>query len=213
MDEHDRDALIRSVRGGKEISEFSVVSLHTHEPSNYSREPPDFLLTLAHQAIDDGADAFVMHGPHQLRGIEIYRGKPIFYSLGNFFFMTNTMQPLTHSTNTSWTMHVGRFVDVQINPQMMTEAEYNKAGEDFKDPIWFESVIASSRFNNQGQLAEIRLYPVELNWGTRDADRGIPRIATSDVAKRILNRLQALSKSFGTQIDIEKDVGIIRPQH
>ncbi len=88
MDEHDREAFIRSVREGKEISDFRIVSLHTHEPGNYSQEPPDFLLTLAHQTIDNGADAFIMHGPHQLRGIEIYKGKPIFYSLGNFLFMT-----------------------------------------------------------------------------------------------------------------------------
>jgi poly-gamma-glutamate capsule biosynthesis protein CapA/YwtB (metallophosphatase superfamily) len=213
MDEHDREAFIRSVRQGKETSDFSLVSLHTHEPGNYSREPPDFLVTLAHQAIDNGADAFVMHGPHQLRGIEIYKGKPIFYSLGNFFFMTNTMQPLTHATNMGWTMHVGGVLDVQIDPQPKTEAEYNKAGEGFNDPVWFESVVASSHFNNQGQVTEIRLYPVELNWHSRDADRGIPRIAPSEVAKRVLDRLQALSKSYGTQINIEKDVGIIRPQY
>jgi hypothetical protein len=34
--------------------------------------------------IDAGADAVVGHGPHVLRGIEFYRGRPIAYSLGNF---------------------------------------------------------------------------------------------------------------------------------
>jgi len=34
--------------------------------------------------IDAGADAVVGHGPHVLRGVEFYRDKPIFYSLGNF---------------------------------------------------------------------------------------------------------------------------------
>jgi hypothetical protein len=213
VDEHDREAFLRSVREGKQTSDFSIVSLHTHEPSNYSREPPDFLPGLAHQAVDNGADAFVMHGPHQLRGIEIYKGKPIFYSLGNFFYMTNTMQPLTHGTNTGWTMHVGGLLDIQIDPQPKTEAEYNKVGDGFKDPVWFESVIATSRFDSQGQVTEIRLYPIELNWQLRDADLGIPRMAPSDVAKRILDRLRVLSKPFGTQIDIEKDVGIIRLRH
>src|SRR5206468_3121534 len=47
--------------------------------------PPDFLVELAHDAIDNGADAFVGHGPHVLRGIEIYKGKPIFYDLAEFF--------------------------------------------------------------------------------------------------------------------------------
>jgi hypothetical protein len=34
--------------------------------------------------IDAGADAVAGHGPHVLRGIEFYRGRPIVYSLGNF---------------------------------------------------------------------------------------------------------------------------------
>jgi hypothetical protein len=34
--------------------------------------------------LDAGADAVVGHGPHVLRGVEFYQGKPIFYSLGNF---------------------------------------------------------------------------------------------------------------------------------
>jgi poly-gamma-glutamate synthesis protein (capsule biosynthesis protein) len=95
MDERDHREIIRAIRQGKESSDFSIVSVHTHEPGNYSREPPDFLVALAHEAIDNGADALVMHGPHQLRGIEIHKGRPIFYSLGNFFFMVSTMQPLT----------------------------------------------------------------------------------------------------------------------
>ena len=44
-------------------------------------QPPDFLIALAHESIDNGADAFVGHGPHLLRGIEIYnlsrRGLPM----------------------------------------------------------------------------------------------------------------------------------------
>ncbi len=41
--------------------------------------------------IDAGADVFVGHGPHVLRGIEIYKGKPIFYSLSNFIFQNETV--------------------------------------------------------------------------------------------------------------------------
>ena len=36
------------------------------------------------QVIDAGADAVIGHGPHVLRGIEFYQGRPIVYSLGNF---------------------------------------------------------------------------------------------------------------------------------
>jgi hypothetical protein len=43
---------------------------------------------IAHAAIDAGADVVVGHGPHQPLAIEIYRGRPIFYGLGNFAFKT-----------------------------------------------------------------------------------------------------------------------------
>ncbi|MEY9104621.1 poly-gamma-glutamate capsule biosynthesis protein CapA/YwtB (metallophosphatase superfamily) [Bradyrhizobium yuanmingense] len=55
-----------------------------HEPGNWSQEPPDYAQSFAHRVIEAGADAYVVHGPHQLRGIEIYKGRPIFYSVGNF---------------------------------------------------------------------------------------------------------------------------------
>ena len=48
------------------------------------REPRGDLRQWAHAVIDAGADAIVGHGPHVLRGIEFYRGRPIAYSLGNF---------------------------------------------------------------------------------------------------------------------------------
>ena len=44
---------------------------------------------VARGAIDLGADLVVGHHPHVLQGVEIYRGKPIFYSLGNFAFGGN----------------------------------------------------------------------------------------------------------------------------
>ncbi len=43
-----------------------------------------FLETFSRRCVDAGADAVIGHGPHELRGIEIYHGAPIFYSLGNF---------------------------------------------------------------------------------------------------------------------------------
>ncbi len=47
------------------------------------RRRPSFCVTFAHRMIDEGADIVVGHGPHLIRGMEMYRGSPIFYSLGN----------------------------------------------------------------------------------------------------------------------------------
>ena len=51
-----------------------------------------FLVETARRWIDAGADMFIGHGPHMLRPMEMYKGKPIFYSLGNFAFMSETLE-------------------------------------------------------------------------------------------------------------------------
>ncbi|EJN02907.1 CapA family protein [Herbaspirillum sp. YR522] len=209
MDERDRKGILFNVRQAKQTSDFSVVSMHTHEPGNYCQTPPDFMPTIARQAIDEGADAFFGHGPHQLRGIEIYKGRPIYYSLGNFFFMENQQQPITRD----------EYEKDKVEPMSMTEAEFmehRRVHGVFKDQIWFESVVAVNRYRGDGQLDSIELHPIEMHWGdtggARDADRGIPRIAHGADAQRILERLQGLSRAYGTEIVIRDEVGHIALQ-
>jgi poly-gamma-glutamate capsule biosynthesis protein CapA/YwtB (metallophosphatase superfamily) len=43
---------------------------------------------IGHEAIDAGADLVIGHGPHYSLPIEVYKGRPIFYGLGNFSFHT-----------------------------------------------------------------------------------------------------------------------------
>jgi poly-gamma-glutamate capsule biosynthesis protein CapA/YwtB (metallophosphatase superfamily) len=47
-----------------------------------------YMTDIAHGAIDAGADIVIGHGPHYSLPVELYRGKPIFYGLGNFSFHT-----------------------------------------------------------------------------------------------------------------------------
>lgn len=51
--------------------------------------PNDYQKTTAHQIIDWGADAVIGNHPHVLQGVELYEGKMICYSLGNFCFGGN----------------------------------------------------------------------------------------------------------------------------
>ena len=80
----------------------------------------DFLPVLAKAAIDAGADAFLGTGVHVLRGIEIYKGRPIFYGLGEFF----------------------RQMDVVGLSGMGGRGR----GDENSPPIKYESVVALSRF-------------------------------------------------------------------
>src|SRR5207244_6087973 len=92
MTRADPKSILKSSRVGKQLADSLVVAIHCHQTSflfkAYSQDhnTPDFLIELAHQVIDNGADAFVGHGVHNLRGVEIYKGKPIFYGVSSFFY-------------------------------------------------------------------------------------------------------------------------------
>ena len=67
-----------------------VIIVSFHWGTEKSNIPDDIQKTLAHLAIDQGADLVVGHHPHVLQGIEKYQGKNIVYSLGNFCFGGNS---------------------------------------------------------------------------------------------------------------------------
>jgi poly-gamma-glutamate synthesis protein (capsule biosynthesis protein) len=101
IDPADLKGIITSVRVGKQLADFLVVAIHCHQNSfafqAYSQDhsTPNFLIELAHQVIDNGADAFVGHGVHNLRGVEIYKGKPIFYGVSSFFYHRGAAPEIT----------------------------------------------------------------------------------------------------------------------
>lgn len=75
------DILIVMFHGGGEGEKYD----HTQNiEESYMGEPRGNLIEFSHNAIDFGADIVVGSGPHILRGIELYNGKIIAYSLGNF---------------------------------------------------------------------------------------------------------------------------------
>ena len=75
------DVLVVTFHGGREGAQAVRTP---NGPEFLGKEPRGSLRRWARAVIDAGADAVVGHGPHVLRGVEFYRGKPIFYSLGNF---------------------------------------------------------------------------------------------------------------------------------
>ena len=84
-DPSDLQRHIRRIEEAKQMADWVFVSCHCHEKGNSVAEPPAFLESFAHACIDAGADAFIGHGPHCLRGIEIYKDRPIFLFSGQFY--------------------------------------------------------------------------------------------------------------------------------
>ena len=79
-----RGRIARWVREARDLSDLVLVSVHAHEYGEDEESPAEFLPVFARRMIDEGAGLVVGHGPHLLRGMEIYKRCPIFYSLGNF---------------------------------------------------------------------------------------------------------------------------------
>ncbi len=202
VNQHDLDAILYAIRQGKLTCDFLIVSVHSHQSGSTGDDPAPFFVSLAHAAIDAGADAVVGHGPHNPRGIEIYKGKPIFYSLGNFYFQVATQNLLGADMYERLLSRPGATTEAELQQGIIGTAVESRAS-------YYESVVATATFRH-GVVSEITLHPIELNQHGRMADRGIPHAATGDVAQRVLQRVAHLSEPFGTRIDIRDGVGYIR---
>lgn len=73
-----------AVAGASTFADVVIVSMHSGD--EYELEPNETQKAFARAAIDAGADMVVGHHPHVVQSAEIYQGRPIYYSLGNFVF-------------------------------------------------------------------------------------------------------------------------------
>ncbi|HEX9860688.1 MAG TPA: CapA family protein, partial [Nitrospirota bacterium] len=84
----DEDAFIKRIKTARADYPDAVLVLSLHWGVEATSNPTSRQQQLAHRFIDAGADAIIGHHPHRIQGVEIYRDRPIFYSLGNFQFDT-----------------------------------------------------------------------------------------------------------------------------
>ncbi|MGB3535606.1 MAG: CapA family protein [Microcoleaceae cyanobacterium] len=86
--EEHQQRVAEDIRAIRDQVDWVIVNYHWGiELAEY---PADWQIELAHATIDNGADLVVGHHPHVLQGAEIYKGRPIVYSLGNFIFGGNS---------------------------------------------------------------------------------------------------------------------------
>ena len=78
------DKMTKAVKEAKQKADFVIVSMHAG--IEYVDKPNDSQVNFAHTAIDAGANLVIGHHPHVVQTLEKYKGKYIFYSLGNFVF-------------------------------------------------------------------------------------------------------------------------------
>lgn len=86
IDEADLSRNLAAITAAAEEGHLVIAYLHHHHWAPIWAQVPEWVGAVAKQCIDAGAAMFVSHGAPVLQPVEIYRGRPIFYSLGNFIF-------------------------------------------------------------------------------------------------------------------------------
>jgi poly-gamma-glutamate capsule biosynthesis protein CapA/YwtB (metallophosphatase superfamily) len=196
MNPLDEREILQSIRSGKQNCDFLIVMIHAHQ------EPgADFITQISHEAIDAGADEWVGTGPHRMLGIEIYKNRPILHSLGDLFFEINlAVQPSSQEERESYGPEIAAMDDASFAANFWDHMT--------REPI-YDSAIVVSRFDHN-QLSELRIYPIDLGWERRRADRGSPRITPPELAQKFLQQQQKDSAEYGTKVSIEGNVGVVK---
>ncbi len=178
--------VLGAIRAAREKARVVIASIHSHEARHRLEEPDPFLPPFARDCLDAGADVVLSAGPHVLRGVEMYRGKPIFYSLGNFC------------------AHFGLQEGAPTDPR-------SRQPERLTDQRRFwESFVPRITFAEGGGIGAIDLHPITLGFDGPLAVRGTPRLARGEEAQRILDRLVELSRLYATSVEVDGGIGRIR---
>lgn len=201
--ERDVSEITKWIRDARRQADWVFFSLHAHEGRLHRDIPAEFVETFARACIDAGADGFIGHGPHVLRGIEVYKGKPVFYSLGNFVFQNDLVRK--HPQDIYDRAGLG----LDATPADMYDARSKNDTRGFPaDVAYWESVLGSLEYEG-GKFTRATLYPLYLGWDSPRSQRGRPTLARKEIARRILERVRDLSEPYGTKVRIEGETATI----
>ncbi len=209
----DVEENLQQIKEARRMSDWVVVSLHCHEVGGEKLltaahrseidEMADFAVDFAHRSIDAGADVFVAHGPQEPFGIEIYRERPIFYSLGTTIFELETPQYLAEEAYTRYGL------GSDAGPADFADVRYqsDRVGHP-ADPNYWKQVVAKCEFKDQ-KLARVDLYPLDLGFGKPRWQRGRPLLAEEELGREIIDKVAKLSRRRGTEVKYQDGRGVI----
>ncbi len=192
----DLAAMARSVRDARARADVVLFSLHVHDQPDDPEQPADHVQSFARQMIEAGADLVTVHGPHLLRGMELYHERPIFYSLGNFFAQNELVARLPADS-----YHKFRVAQDRSAAELYhLRSDGDRRGFGAERRYW-EAVLPVCRFAD-GRLESITVHPVCLRFGENIHRRGRPRLAIGDTATSVLERFARLSAKFDVRMEV-----------
>ena len=198
----DLERTCNAIREAKKNADYVVVMFHSHQCDGFRvTQPARFIVEFSHACIDAGADMMIGGGVHEFKPIEMYKGKPIFYSLGNFVFQLRGLQHLPADHHYKHNTHGLNDVDALA-------AQF----KGWEKGLWvqeecFWGIIPYVEFED-GKLVKAEMLPVDLGFQKGTDYKGLPFVAEGDTAKRIFESLRALSAEKGVELTQRED-GII----
>ena len=186
----------------KKEAEYVIVCFHSHEIKGELDEEPDYFIEeFARKCIDWGASAVVGSGTHQIKAIELYKGKPIFYSIANFIFQSEKPKQFPPD------YHDRYGIDRSLSAQeaMFIRSDGGKRGleTEFKN---YKGLMPLLEFENS-EVKKITIKPVELGFYHEDKSvKGLPHDANETVTQDVFDTLVTLSRPYGTRFVRNNDL-------
>ena len=217
-EERDLEGNRRSVSEARHMADLVLVAHHFNISEGARGDaPPSFARVAARAAIDAGADVYIGHGWHKTLGIEIYKGKPILYGVGNFFAQSEFIRRVPYDSYEAWGHDVDRL------GTLTPEAHPLHPGLDGPSRNWWSSAVIKLELT-EGKLTGLTLHPVEMGRevsaeapirrrtgkGSHALTEGRPLLAGKADAERVIERYQRLSQPLGTIIENKDGIGILR---
>lgn len=192
----DMERMQCAIKEAKASADRTIVYFHSHEIKGLTNDEPDFFIeAFARACIDWGADAVMGSGTHEIKGVEVYKGKPIFYSIGNFIFVSRPpVLPADfyekHRVPLEKTAGEAMDQRSQGGTRGFTTQEQN-----------YKSLMPLLRFDDSG-LVRVLIQPLELGFSGPSQLKGLPRLAGEAEAQDIYKTLCRLSEGYGTRLSL-----------
>lgn len=194
----DLDRTLSYVRDAKIQSDIVIVSIHSHQPNtNNPSRNAEFVEIFAKKCIDEGADIIACHGPHSMRGVEIYNKGVIFHGLGNMIFQTDQQSVVPEEFYMKY--GTSRQACNGVGTVNLMRNKNNSIGFITMTKQWRSTIVSMSCSD---QLFDFRFYPIEISKQT-----GLPSLSSDET---ILQDLYNLSIEYGTKIEINHNIGKLR---
>ena len=185
MNKRDMERIKTAIKDAKFQADIVLISVHAHETEGKTKENvPEYLKEFAHFCIDSGAHAVIGHGPHLLRPFEIYKGFPVFYSLGDFILHLENCRIMPYEYYEQY----GLTPDAGIYEVFKTRTQDFTVGLQRQREMT-ESVIPYFEIERDG-LKRLEFMPLELGFGMPHSTFGWPRQAKDNA---ILTRFSEMS--------------------